>query len=68
MAHPPVYDRAQLDRELQDMLLEDASAILHALSCEACASRDLALSALALGGWTEIEFLERLCARRGGRA
>lgn len=60
MAHPDPFDTGQLTAELQDMLLEDAQAICHALWCDLCASRDIALRALALGGWDEITFIERL--------
>ena len=63
MAHPNPFDTEQLTQELQSMLLDDAPAICHALWCEGCNVRDVALSALALAGWDEIEFivtLERL--------
>lgn len=57
MTHPQPFDREQLDRELQAMLIQDAGAVHHALYCSLCDSREVALSALALAGWTELEFL-----------
>jgi hypothetical protein len=68
MAHPEPYDRDKLDRELQDMILEDAPAVTHALWCELCGARDIALTAIGLAGWTEVEYLEALARRAGRRA
>jgi len=59
------FDREQLDRELQDMLYEDRDAVLHALYCRRCESREVALQALALAGIDEQTYLMR-CAELGG--
>lgn len=66
MAHPKPLERGQLERELQDLIRVDRTAISHALLCTLCDSRDVALHALALAGWTELEYLED-CARADGR-
>lgn len=63
MTHPHPFDREQLDRELQDLIREDRAAISHALMCPICESREVALSALALAGWEELDFLVD-CMRR----
>ena len=47
------------------MLYEDRDAVLHALYCKSCESRDLALTALALAGLDEETYLMR-CAELGG--
>jgi hypothetical protein len=68
MAHPEPLDREKLDRELQGLILEDAAAISHALHCPICDCRDVALRALALAGWEELDFLYRLGQLRGDYA
>ena len=67
MAHPQPFDGAGLEAELQDYIREDAATIAHALFCTQCDARDVALHALALAGWTELEFLEDSARRRGER-
>lgn len=59
------FDHAGLEAELQEMLLEDAAAVSHALVCPRCESKDVALHALALAGWEEADFWAAL-DRRGG--
>lgn len=63
MAHPQPFDREQLDRELRDMILDDSATIMHALHCPLCDCRDVALSALALAGWEESEFMSAASGR-----
>jgi hypothetical protein len=58
----PAFDREALDRELRDALIADAHAVLHALCCHRCGSRDVALDALKLARWTEEEFVDELWA------
>jgi len=57
--HPPC-DLEGLRRELRDMLMVDASTILHALYCQVCGTRDTAERALALADWDVVQFLEHL--------
>lgn len=54
------FDREQLDRELQAMLINDCVAVLHGLHCQVCDSRALVLQSLALAGWSEEEYLRAL--------
>lgn len=46
-----------LQRELRDMLLADADAVMHGLYCPRCGLQDLARKCLDLAGWEEIEYL-----------
>lgn len=55
----------KLERELRDMLLQDAVAVFHGLYCEACGYGETSRAALSLAGWSERDFLdaaiEHLC-------
>ncbi len=55
----------KLQRELRDMLLKDGHAVTHALFCQRCGTRDMAVRALALADWDEIDYLEALARRSG---
>lgn len=55
--------RELMTRELREMLLRDGDAVTHALYCLKCDTRDIALRALALGDWEEVDYLMALAAR-----
>lgn len=47
----------QFLREGRGMILAASDALYHALGCEPCGLRTQALTALALVGWTEADFV-----------
>jgi hypothetical protein len=53
-------DEEQFLRELRAMIIEDAGAISHALTCRRCGTRDVALHCLGLARWTQADFYAEL--------
>jgi len=47
------------------MLLKDGHAVTHALFCQRCGTRDMAVRALALADWDELDYLEALARHSG---